>query len=537
MMQSTVGGAPAVEDAGEKRRVVFASSLGTVFEWYDFYLYATLAPFFAALFFPAGNASAALLASFATYAAGFLVRPFGALVFGRVGDLVGRKYTFLVTILVMGLSTAAVGLLPTYDSIGMLSPILLVLLRLAQGLALGGEYGGAATYVAEHAPRDRRGLHTSFIQTTATLGFFLSLVVIGGCRRGFEEVEFKSWGWRIPFLVSLVLLAISVYIRLKLNESPLFLKMKSEGKGSKAPLTESFGNWANLKIVLIALFGAAAGQGVIWYTGQFYALFFLTGTLKIDWKTAYDIMTIALVLGTGLFIFFGWLSDRIGRKKIMLAGCLLGALTYFPIYRAMTHFGNPKLEAFAASTKISVTANDCRMHLFPNPKTEYSECDKVQDFLAKRSLSFETTAALPGERPTTKINDTVITGFDEPKLAATLKALNYPAKADPNEVNTFMLILLVFIQVVYVTMVYGPIAAFLVELFPTLIRYTSMSLPYHIGNGWFGGMLPLTATALVAATGNIYAGLWYPVVVAMLTVVVGALAIRESKHTHELHTL
>jgi MFS family permease len=537
MMQSTVGGVPAVEDAGEKRRVVFASSLGTVFEWYDFYLYATLAPFFAALFFPAGNATAALLASFATYAAGFLVRPFGALVFGRVGDLVGRKYTFLVTILVMGLSTALVGLLPTYESIGMLSPILLVLLRLAQGLALGGEYGGAATYVAEHAPRDKRGLHTSFIQTTATLGFFLSLIVIGACRRGFDEAAFKSWGWRLPFLVSLILLAISVYIRLKLNESPLFLKMKSEGKGSKSPLTESFGNWANLKVVLIALFGAAAGQGVIWYTGQFYALFFLTGTLKIDWKTAYNIMTVALFLGTGLFVFFGWLSDRIGRKKIMLAGCLLGALTYFPLYKAMVHFGNPKLEEFASRTKISLVANDCQVHLFPNPKTQYSECDKVQDFLAKRSLSFETTAGLPGQRPTTTINDTVITGYDEPKLAATLKSLSYPAPPKPEDVNSTMLVLLVLIQVIYVTMVYGPIAAFLVELFPTRIRYTSMSLPYHIGNGWFGGMLPLTATALVAATGNIYAGLWYPVVVALLTVVVGALAIRESTHAHELHTL
>jgi MFS family permease len=537
MMQSPAGGSPVVDDAAEKRRVIFASSLGTVFEWYDFYLYATLAPFFAALFFPAGNATAALLASFATYAAGFLVRPFGALVFGRVGDLVGRKYTFLVTILVMGLSTAAVGLLPTYQSIGMLSPILLVLLRLAQGLALGGEYGGAATYVAEHAPRDKRGLHTSFIQTTATLGFFLSLVVIGGCRRGFEETDFKAWAWRIPFLVSLVLLAVSVYIRLKLNESPLFVKMKSEGKGSKAPLTESFGNWPNLKIVLIALFGAAAGQGVVWYTGQFYALFFLTGTLKIDWQTAYNIMTIALVLGTGLFVFFGWLSDRIGRKKIMLVGCLLAALTYFPLYKAMTHFGNPKLEAFAERTEISLAANDCQVHLFPNPRTKYSECDKVQDFLAKRSLSFVTTDAPPGARPTTKINDAVITGFDEKKLTATLKSLGYPNKASPEDVNVFMLVLLVLIQVVYVTMVYGPIAAFLVELFPTRIRYTSMSLPYHIGNGWFGGMLPLTATALVAATGNIYAGLWYPVVVALITVVVGALTIRESTQAHELHTL
>jgi len=534
-------GNPAQEDEKDKHRVIFASSLGTVFEWYDFYLYATLAPFFAALFFPKGNATAALLASFATYAAGFLVRPFGALVFGRIGDLVGRKYTFLVTILVMGLSTAIVGLLPTYESIGMLSPAILVLLRLAQGLALGGEYGGAATYVAEHAPTEKRGLHTSWIQTTATLGFFLSLIVIGICRRVFDEASFKSWGWRIPFLVSLILLGVSVYIRLKLNESPLFAKMKAEGKGSKAPLTESFGNWANLKIVLLALFGAAAGQGVVWYTGQFYALFFLTGTLKIDWKTAYNIMTVALLMGTGLFVFFGWLSDRIGRKKIMMTGMILGALLYFPIFKAMAHFGNPALEEFSEKTTIVVTANDCQVHLFPNPKTVYSDCDKIQDFLAKRSLSFETVPALPGQKAFVKLTDKTITpfddkGFSDKELIATLKATGYPEKANPEQVNSFMLVLLVFIQVVFVTMVYGPIAAFLVELFPTRIRYTSMSLPYHIGNGWFGGMLPLTTAAVVAATGNIYAGLWYPVIIAALTAAVGIIFIRETKD-HELHTL
>jgi MFS family permease len=524
------------EEQREEQRVIFASSLGTVFEWYDFYLYATLAPFFAALFFPTGNATAALLASFATYAAGFLVRPFGALVFGRIGDLVGRKYTFLVTILVMGLSTALVGLMPTYESIGMLAPTLLVVLRLVQGLALGGEYGGAATYVAEHAPHEKRGLYTSWIQTTASIGFFLSLIVIGGCRRGFDEATFKDWGWRVPFLVSLILLAVSVYIRLKLNESPVFARMKAEGKTSKAPLRESFTNWGNLKYVLIALFGAAAGQGVVWYTGQFYALFFLTGTLKIDWQTAYNILTIALALGTGLFVFFGWLSDRIGRKKIMLAGCILAALTYFPLFKAMTHFGNPELEAFADKTTIQITASDCQVHLFPNPKTVYSECDKVQDFFAKRSLSFETSAGTPGQHAIVKINDTSFTGFDEKKLTSTLSDLGYPAKANPEHVNSFMLVVLILIMIVYVTMVYGPIAAFLVELFPTRIRYTSMSLPYHIGNGWFGGMLPLTAAALVAASGNIYAGLWYPVVVAALTAVVGAIFIRETKD-HQLHLL
>jgi len=528
-------GAPTIEGQSV-RKVIFASSLGTVFEWYDFYIYATLAPFFAALFFPSGNQTAALLASFATYAAGFLVRPFGAIVFGRIGDLVGRKYTFLVTILVMGLSTAAVGCLPTYSSIGMLSPTILVLLRLAQGLALGGEYGGAATYVAEHAPDEKRGLHTSWIQTTATLGFFLSLVIIGGCRLGMAEPTFKSWGWRIPFLVSLILLAVSIYIRLKLNESPVFVRMKAEGKGSKAPLRESFGEWKNLKIVLLALFGAAAGQGVVWYTGQFYALFFLTGTLKIEWKTAYLVIAVALALGTGFFLFFGWLSDRIGRKKIMMAGCILGALTYFPIFKAMTHFGNPALEAFAASTQISLTANDCQVHLFPNPKTVYSECDKIQDFLSKKSLSYQTTEAAPGARPTVHMNDRTIEGWDEKKISANLTSLGYPATAKAEDVNVAMLILLVFIQVLYVTMVYGPIAAFLVELFPTRIRYTSMSLPYHIGNGWFGGMLPLTATALVAANGNIYAGLWYPVIVAAVTAVLGTLFIRETKD-HKIHTV
>ncbi len=391
-------------DARGVRKVIFASSLGTVFEWYDFYLYATLAPFFATLFFPKTNETAAMLGSFVSYAAGFLVRPFGALVFGRIGDLVGRKYTFLVTILVMGLSTAAVGVLPTYEKVGFLSPVLLMLLRLAQGLALGGEYGGAATYVAEHAPDAKRGLHTSWIQTTATIGFFVSLVTIYICRANMDAKSFNEWGWRIPFLLSLVLLGISIYIRLKLNESPIFLKMKSEGKGSKQPIRDSFGKWPNAKIALVALFGAAAGQGVVWYTGQFYALFFLTTTLKLDWKTGYLVVGTALALGTGLFIFFGWLSDKIGRKKIMMAGCLLGALSYFPIYKAMTQAANPGLERFTSATKITVTASDCRVHLFPHPKTVFTDCDRAQDLLAKRSLSFESIEGAEGAKPITTIN-------------------------------------------------------------------------------------------------------------------------------------
>jgi MFS family permease len=362
----------------------------------------------------------------------------------------------------------------------------------------------------------------------------LSLLIIGACRSAMVEATFKAWGWRLPFLVSLILLGISIYIRLMLDESPVFKRMKAEGKGSKAPLRESFGEWKNLKIVLLALFGAAAGQGVVWYTGQFYALFFLTGTLKIAWQTAYLVVAVALALGTGFFVFFGWLSDRIGRKKIMMAGCLLGALTYFPIFKAMTHFGNPALESFAAATDIQVTANGCQVHLFPNPKTVYSECDKVQDYLSKRSLSYVTSPAEPGAEPTVRINGRRVVGFDEKKLTQTLKELGYPTSAKPESVNVPMLILLVFIQLIYVTMVYGPIAAFLVELFPTRIRYTSMSLPYHIGNGWFGGMLPLTTAAVVAASGNIYAGLWYPVIVATVTAVVGIAFIRETKD-HTIH--
>jgi MFS family permease len=513
----------------EEKRVIFASSLGTVFEWYDFYLYATLAPFFAALFFPKGNDTAALLSSFATYAAGFLVRPFGALVFGRVGDIVGRKYTFLVTITVMGAATFLVGLLPSFEKIGWLAPVLLVSLRLLQGLALGGEYGGAATYVAEHAAENRRGYDTSWIQTTATLGFFLALIVIMLCRFNISKDDFAQWGWRIPFLVSLVLLVFSVYIRLKLEESPVFKKIKAEGTTSKAPLTDAFANWKNGKIVLLALLGATAGQGVVWYTGQFYALFFLQITLKLDYHIAYTLIAISLVIGTPFFIFFGWLSDKIGRKNIIMAGCLLAVLTYFPLFQGLTHYVNPDLEAAAAKTSISVAANECTFHIFVGPWSKFSECDKAKDFLTKQGVSFASLPGVEGEKVVTKVGDVELKGWDENAYKDALKAAGFPAKADITKVNWVMTEVILVILVIYVTMVYGPIAAFLVELFPARIRYTSMSLPYHIGNGWFGGMLPLVATAMVAASGNIYHGLWYPIVVAAMTLVIGVAFLKETK--------
>ncbi len=513
----------------EERKVIFASSLGTVFEWYDFYLYATLAPFFASLFFPPGNNTAALLAAFATYAAGFLVRPFGAIVFGRLGDLVGRKYTFLITIVFMGASTFAVGLLPTYSSIGVLAPVLLVTLRLVQGLALGGEYGGAATYVAEHAPNNRRGYATSWIQTTATLGFFLSLLVIGVCRTQLDADVFKEWGWRVPFLLSLILLVFSVYIRMRLQESPIFKQMQAEGRGSKSPLKDSFFKYPNNKYVLLALLGATAGQGVVWYTGQFYALFFLTITLKLDYLTTYGLIGLALLIGTPFFIFFGWLSDRIGRLKIILAGCLIAALTYFPLFQGLTHYVNPALEKFQQTTKITVAADDCSFHIFIFPGTRFTDCDKAKDFLTKSGLSFESIPAVAGEAVVTKIGDTEIKGWNADAYKAALASAGYPAKADLSQVNYVMTMVILVIMLIYVTMVYGPIAAFLVELFPTKIRYTSMSLPYHIGNGWFGGMLPLLATAMVAASGDIYYGLWYPIVVAIMSVIVGILFLRDTR--------
>src|SRR5262249_22557704 len=526
LTQTSVRGAGMTS---EEKFVIFASSLATLFEWYDFYLYATLAPFFASLFFPPGNETAALLSAFATYAAGFLVRPFGALVFGPIGDLVGRKYTFLVTIVVMGASTFLVGLLPSYAAIGWTAPLLLVTLRLLQGLALGGEYGGAATYVAEHSRPDERGYTTSFIQTTATLGFFLALVVIGLCRIYMDAKMFAEWGWRIPFLVSLILLVFSVWIRLKLNETPIFQRMKEEGKGSKAPLTESFFHYPNNKYVLLALLGATAGQGVVWYTGQFYALFFLLITLKLDFISSYILIAVSLVIGTPFFIVFGWLSDRIGRLKIILAGCAIAAITYFPLFAGLTHYVNPDLEAFQSKNQVSVSADakTCNFHIFVGPWSNFTPCDRAQDFVTKLGVSFKKQDA-PGQ-VTLSINDTKIEGFDAAKWQAAFNAAGYPAKADLAKVNWFMAELILVIMVIYVTMVYGPIAAFLVEMFPTRIRYTSMSLPYHIVNGWFGGMLPLLATAVVAATGDIYAGLSSRIGVALMTLIVGLVSLRATR--------
>ena len=558
----TIASAEAVSErqkgiTAEERRVIVASSLGTVFEWYDFYLYATLAPFFAALFFPPGNDTAALLSAFATYAAGFLVRPFGAIIFGRVGDLVGRKYTFLVTIVVMGLSTFAVGLLPTFSDstilgfavpgIGWAAPVLLVTLRLLQGLALGGEYGGAATYVAEHARPGKRGYSTAWIQTTATLGFFLALLVIGACRFYFFDAKtFAEWGWRVAFLVSLILLVFSVYIRLKLQESPVFTKMKSEGKGSTAPITESFFRYPNNKYVLLALLGATAGQGVVWYTGQFYALFFLTITAKVDPLNAYTLIGASLLIGTPFFIFFGWLSDKIGRLKIILAGCLIAALTYFPLFEALAKAANPDLAAFQEKTRIELRVDpaECNFHIFVGPWSKFTECDKAKDHIIKQGLSFETAAAEPGAPVSLSINGTEVKPFSADAYNAALVAAGYPnlkkaekdgkivytaVPADPAKIDWPIALGILVLFLIYVAAVYGPIAAFLVELFPTKIRYTSMSLPYHIGNGWFGGMLPLLATAIVAWAGNIYAGLWYPIIVALATFVIGLLFLRETK--------
>ncbi|MGL4611443.1 MAG: MFS transporter [Trueperaceae bacterium] len=514
--------------SGEERLVIFASSLGTVFEWYDFYLYGTLATFFSALFFPPENETAAFLASLATFGAGFAVRPFGALVFGRLGDLIGRKYTFLITIILMGVSTAAVGILPTYAQIGIFAPIILVLLRLVQGLALGGEYGGAATYVAEHAPDNKRGLNTSWIQTTATMGFFLSLLVILLCRSSMSPDAFKAWGWRIPFLVSVVLLGISVYIRLKLQESPVFKRMKSEGKTSKMPLRDAFANPRNRNLMLMSLLGATAGQAVVWYAGQFYALYFLQTILKVDFQTSYILIAIALLLGTPFFIVFGWLSDKIGRKNIILFGMLIALLTYFPIFRALRTAANPALASAIQTNSVTIAASECSAPLklvFDIPR---NDCDKAKDYFTKRGIPYTATSGT-GSSVVVTVGATELTGFDALTYDETIKTAGFPLEADPAQMNRPIIVLLLFILVLYVTMVYGPIAAYLVELFPTKVRYTSMSLPYHIGNGWFGGFLPFLALAIGIATGNALNGLWYPIGIAAMSLILGFFFLRDTK--------
>ena len=538
----------------EERKLVFASSLGTVFEWYDFYLYGALASIIARQFFSGLDPTSAFIFALLAFAAGFIVRPFGALFFGRLGDMIGRKYTFLVTILIMGGSTFLVGVLPSYASIGVAAPVILIVLRLAQGLALGGEYGGAATYVAEHAPQGKRGAFTSWIQTTATLGLFLSLIIILGTRQALGEATFADWGWRIPFLISIVMLGISVWIRLSMSESPAFQKMQEEGKTSKAPLSECFGQWKNLRIILLALFGLVAGQAVVWYTGQFYALFFLTSVLKVDASTANILVAAALLLGTPFFVIFGTVSDRIGRKPIIMAGLLLAAVTYFPLFKALTQAANPDLARAQAGAQIVVVADPATCSFQGSPIAREidftSACDIAKRGLAQSSASYSNQAAPAGTPTHILIADQRIEVPDatlnaarnqfSPESAAQIAAFRktlaegmvaagYPTKADPEKIAKFEIVLILTVLVIYVTMVYGPIAATLVELFPTRIRYTSMSLPYHVGNGWFGGLMPTIAFAMVAQNGNIYHGLWYPVVIALATFVIGMLFVRETK--------
>jgi MFS family permease len=519
----------------EERLVIFASSLGTVFEWYDFYIYGTLAVFLAKFFFSNVPANIAFIFTLLAFAAGFAVRPFGALIFGRLGDMIGRKYTFLITMSLMGIGTFFIGVLPGYAAWGILAPTVLVGLRLIQGLALGGEYGGAAIYVAEHAPANKRGYYTSWIQTTATLGLFMAILLILGIRTWMGEAAFGDWGWRIPFLLSAILLAVSIWIRLKLNESPLFKRMVEEGKQSKRPLTEAFGQWSNAKIALAALLGATAGEAVVWYGGQFYALFFLTQTLKVSGVTASILIALSLLIGTPCFILFGALSDKIGRKPIILAGFALAVATYFPLFQGITHFANPKLESALANAPVTVMADpaECSFQFNPTGVQKFTTgCDTIKAALVGLSVNYTNVTAPAGTVASVKIGDqTIAAGTPDlaKNIAAAVKTHGYPASADPNDINYPMTILLLVILVVYVTMVYGPIAAWLVELFPTRIRYSGLSLPYHIGNGWFGGFLPATVFAIVATTGNIYSGLWYPVGVAAMSFIIGLIFLPETK--------
>ncbi|MET3678015.1 MULTISPECIES: MFS transporter [unclassified Pseudomonas] len=524
------GAAASSSSRREERKIIFASSLGTVFEWYDFFLYGALAAVISKQFFAGVNDTTAFIFALMAFAAGFLVRPFGALVFGRLGDMIGRKYTFLVTIVLMGLSTFAVGLLPTYASIGIAAPIILVVLRMLQGLALGGEYGGAATYVAEHAPPGKRGFHTGFIQSTATLGLLLSLVVVLGSRY-ISGDQFETWGWRLPFLLSIVLLAISTWIRMSMHESPAFVKMKAQGKVSKSPIRESFTSWPNLKVVLTALFSINAGQAVTFYTAQFYVLFFMTQMLKMDPAQANTLLIISVVIGAPFFVFFGWLSDRIGRKPILMLGLLLATVLYFPLFKALSHYANPQIDAASRQAPIVVTADPqgCTFQFDPVGKARFdSPCDKVKTFLVKQGLPYS-SVDVAGSDVVVNIGDKTINGFDEAAMRAAVEQAGYPTKADPGQVNQVMVVVLIVAMILIATMTYGPLAAVMVELFPTRIRYTSMSLPYHIGNGWFGGFLPTVSFALVVYTGDIFYGLWYPVLVTGVSLVVGIFCLKETK--------
>jgi len=527
--------APAKATTGrEERKIIFASSLGTVFEWYDFFLYGALATVLSKQFFAGVNDTTAFIFALMAFAAGFLVRPFGALVFGRLGDMIGRKYTFLMTIILMGLSTFAVGLLPTYTSIGIAAPIMLVLLRMLQGLALGGEYGGAATYVAEHAAPGKRGFNTSWIQSTATLGLLLSLLVVLSCRYLTGD-QFEVWGWRLPFLLSIVLLGISTWIRMSMHESPAFVKMKAEGKTSKSPIRESFGKWENLKIVLIALFGINAGQAVTFYTAQFYVLFFLTQMLKMDPAQANLLLIISVVIGAPFFIFFGWLSDRVGRKPLLMLGLLLATVLYFPLFKALSHYANPQIDTASRQSPIVVMADPatCTFQFDPVGKARFdSPCDKVKTFLVKQGLPYTSQSAALGTEVQVSVGEQKINGFDEAAMRAAITEAGYPAKADPSSVNQPMVVLMMVLLTLIATMTYGPLAAVMVELFPTRIRYTSMSLPYHIGNGWFGGFLPTVSFALVVYTGDIFYGLWYPVVITGVSLVVGMIFLKETKNVN-----
>jgi MFS family permease len=537
----------------EDRQLVFASSLGTVFEWYDFYLYGALAPIIAAQFFSGLDPTAAFIFALLAFAAGFIVRPFGALLFGRLGDMVGRKYTFLITILIMGLATCVVGVLPSYEAVGMAAPVMLIGLRMMQGLAMGGEYGGAATYVAEYAPHNQRGYYTAWIQTTATLGLVLALGVVLGLRLLLGEEAFADWGWRIPFLLSIVLLAVSVWVRLTMNESPAFLRLRERGRTSKAPISESFGQWPNLRLVLLALFGVVAGQAVVWYTGQFYAMFFLTSVLRVDPSTAQWLTVVALVIGTPFFIFFGALSDRIGRKPIIMAGLALAVVGYFPMFQGLTEAANPALARAQATQRIVVAADPATCSFQGSPiarEVDFaSPCDIARRFLSEQAAGYDRQTLPPGSATVVRIGSLEITppqarttadghAFDDvsvravaefrQRVRAALDAAGYPQRADPAQVDHVRILLILTGLVLLVTMVYGPLAALLVEMFPTRIRYTSMSLPYHIGNGWFGGLMPSIAFAIVAHTGNFYQGLWYPVGVAAVTLLIGLLLVRET---------